>query len=158
MASVMETTERNRNALVGLVGLLVIALGFGWWWYANRDVREEPSHWIVFERQGGFAGYTDHLSLQEDGQASLGDDNSDEAIRYQVSTGLMSDVRDALDEVDWAEANAIHDVPPGADLIYYTIQHEGWFASGAGWTPEEDSLVPLIETLGSVIDSAPGRL
>ena len=135
----------GKSALVGLAFVVLFAAGA-----LVLSLRSGDPWPLVYVKEGGFAGFAQELTLQENGDAILTDLRSQETERFTVDGDDMNRIEKALDKVDWASAEGNRSVE-GADVLYLSIQFGGHSSRGALMTPEEDTLLPVVGLLDVVI-------
>jgi hypothetical protein len=151
----MADDARRRNVLVALAGLAVVAVALGWFWFATRDDRAGgDDRWIEYQSSGGFTGATDTLILSYDGSATVDLDQS-KPVDFDVPDELMTEVRDAVADVDWPEVSRPPTQPECCDIGYITIRYDLFFAYSSDLTEPPPELEHLIDVLQDVIAAAP---
>jgi hypothetical protein len=140
----------DRRALgVGIFLVAFVAAGvLTYQWFSD------DGPWIRFSQSGGIAGVSIHLTVEEDGHATLVDDKKGSTHSFPVPSDQLAGLKRTADRVDWSQAEGRH-LAVGFDLFQYTFEVDGHEAEGGLLTPEEKSLEPLLGTLTHVIQTAP---
>lgn len=118
---------------------------------------EDPSSMLIrFERSGGFTSDHHIITIGSDGSGLLESPGSRglvEPIRFELGSGELASIEDAIDQVEWESLESPYRgaVPLVADGYFFEIQHRGYVVeTESGIEPR--SLRPLIDLLSGIIE------
>ena len=118
------------------------------------DTREEKSVLVEFTRTGGFAGFNDALTINQDGSAVV--TRKEFTREITLTADELSTIRQLLQDASFGSLQPEYPpAAPGADYFTYTVTYEGKTVIAVD-TGVPESLQPLIEALGTLVsENAP---
>jgi len=142
--------SRRTTLLLAVAALAASILGCTPITAGKLDTPSKAAVLVTYDRTGGFAGFDDHLVLQEDGRASVRRRGGEGEIALDEKR--LAKVRVTLDGLDFS---ALRDEyrGEGADLFTYTIAAKGRTITCMD-SAVPPALEPVIRMLNQIVDNA----
>jgi len=142
--------SRRTTLLLAVAALAASILGCTPITAGKLDTPSKAAVLVTYDRTGGFAGFDDHLVLQEDGRASVRRRGGEGEIALDEKR--LAKVRNTLDGLDFS---ALRDEyrGEGADLFTYTIAAKGRTITCMD-SAVPPALEPVIRMLNQIVDNA----
>ncbi|MEV6985916.1 hypothetical protein AB0M95_32290 [Sphaerisporangium sp. NPDC051017] len=115
---------------------------------ARRAVRQKATSLVKLQRQGGFAGVDDHVTVYTNGCARVVH-RTGPAIRRCLSAADTRKLRGELKRLSLGRSQT---APPGADMYEYTLTYNGRSVSRYS---VPSSWRPVVRRLEKLLDARP---
>jgi hypothetical protein len=112
---------------------------------------------VVLKQSGGFTGMETRAVVKKNGSVEVERDGN--PTRFEVPMSIIDRLRGALGNVDWSVAAGNH-LPKDValnDVVIYELHASDQVARGAGITPEERSLKPVMALLTDIVEATARR-
>ena len=112
---------------------------------------QSASAWLTYQRNGGFAGADDRLSIASDGAASLS--HKGQIYSFTVAADQIQRIQQALDAADFAHLPT-ESLPDNmcCDLFEYRVTYMGRTVHAMD-TAIPQSLQMVLDLLNEIVDS-----
>jgi hypothetical protein len=132
-----------------LMSIFVIGLLIGG--ITGCSINKSSRTLVEYHRSGGILGFTDHLVIMKDGEATL--TRKTERYEFVLETNHIKDLQKLFEETRFNQLGKEY-LPPqeGADFIEYRVSYDGHTVLAKdGAVP--DALWPVLESLNQIIDN-----
>ncbi|MCA9950135.1 MAG: hypothetical protein KDE48_10845 [Anaerolineales bacterium] len=117
----------------------------------SNCAQQKSNAFIEYKRVGGFANYDDHLTIDNEGNATIS--RKTHTCEITLETEQMNLINTAFDEAAFQTLDRAYlPTQKGGDLTEYTISYQGQTVYTMD-SAVPDQLWPIIETLNQVVET-----